>query len=439
MSKSRFFTMSGITPRAATVLSMVLLPLVASPVGCGGDRTPDGSSSGLEPDGAAALSADGGPSSVTPNAFAPLDAYLDGRLAAGVSGFSMQIFDSSQKLVYECQAGSCATTPPCPQGNPPFARDLTTGVASVSKWITSTTVLATLDDLVASKKYASIDAALDAKVIPSLACTAVSGPTADITLRQLLSFTSGVLADHPCIDDKTTSVQKCACTILADSTAAMTSGPRAGSPTKNAHPPGTTYKYGSSHLAIVGAVVEALAQRSFAEVFEAKVKGPIGAATMVYTNPKLLAGSLKASPADIGLFVGAVFHDGLGREPKRILSKAAVDAQRANQMPMGVVPLLSPQPGTDYGLNNWRWCYAPFDKSAADDPMKLVLDPTCSNVFQAGHGGKGGYMAWADAAGRYYAVFAMREESPGGGADYTNEETLITTKVRLYTHLAMSP
>jgi hypothetical protein len=50
----------------------------------------------------------------------------------------------------------------------------------------------------------------------------------------------------------------------------------------------------------------------------------------------------------------------------------------------------------------------------------------------------GGYDPFIDDAGRYAAVFAMREESPGGGADYTDEEQAITARVRMLAHLAMT-
>lgn len=65
-------------------------------------------------------------------------------------------------------------------------------------------------------------------------------------------------------------------------------------------------------------------------------------------------------------------------------------------------------------------------------------DPSCSAVFQNGHGGKGGYGPFLDVGGGYYAVFAMREESPGGGAVYTAAERTATAAVRLLTHLAMT-
>lgn len=432
-----------ITPRPRLrsrrfVLSLLWISAVA---GCGGAP-----SAGVDPtpaptlDGGAAADAgttDGATIANGP-AFAALDAYLDERLAAGLNGFAMQVFDSSDKLVYQREAGVCATPPACPIGSPPFTVGLPTGIASVSKWMTSTTVLAVLDEQVAAGRVANVEAGLDTKVVPLLACAGLTGPMTDITMRQLLSFTSGVLPEHKCTTDTTTSLAQCACTILQDSAATLVTSATEGDVKTTAHPPGSTYKYGSSHLVIAGAVVEKLAQKSFAEVFAAKVSGPLGLASTSYKSPKNLAGSVDSTVVDVARFVGAIFHDGRGDAPRRVLSPAAANAQRANQMPAGVVRLTGPQPEADYGLNTWRWCFAPLEASVLADVTKLVVEPSCAHVFQSGHGGKGGYEAFLDVGGGYYAAFAAREKSGGGGAEYTDDELQLTVKVRLHTHLAMT-
>jgi len=379
------------------------------------------------------------PPSVTP-AFAGLDAFLDARLAAGLHGLAMQIYDRDDHLVYQREAGVCATPPACPAGSPAFTVNLVTGIASSSKWVTSSTVLAVLDDAVAAGRAPSIEAALDRKVAPALSCAApITGPLADITMRHLLSFTSGVIPDHPCVTDRTSTLTSCACEILADSATVMTTTPTQATARKTASPPGTTYKYGASHLAIAGAVVEALTGKPWDDVFRTKILDPLQI-SMTYKSDVNLAGSISSSVVDYARFVGAVFHDGLGDGPKRILSKEAVLAQRAKQVPDAAVPLLIPQEGRDYGLNTWRWCYAPFDVATIADPTKLVNAPACDGVFQSGHGGKGGYQPFLDAGGgRYYAVLAIREESTGDGASYTPEEVSASLGVRLVTHLAMTP
>lgn len=76
---------------------------------------------------------------------------------------------------------------------------LITGVTSSSKWVTSTVILAALDEGVAAGRWASVGEALDAAVT-DLSCEDVNGPVTGATLRQLLSFTSGMIADHDCVN-----------------------------------------------------------------------------------------------------------------------------------------------------------------------------------------------------------------------------------------------
>lgn len=373
--------------------------------------------------------------------FAPLDKFFDDRLASGVlHGFAMQIYDRNDHLVYQREAGVCATRPTCPPGEPAFTVSLTTGVASSSKWVTSSTVLTVLEEQIAKGKVASLDAALDTKVTPILDCPKKpTGPVTDITMRHLLSFTSGVIPDHPCVEDKASTLKGCACQILADSSDAMTTSPTKANAKTTASPPETTFKYGASHLTIAGAVIEAVTGKPWTTVFQEKVATPLNL-SMTYKSSVNLAGSISASTEDYARFVRAIFHDGLGDKPKQILSKEAVLAQRAKQVPPTAVPLIIPLEGQDYGLNTWRWCYAPFDASVVTDLQgKLKAAPACDQVFQSGHGGKGGYQPFLDAGnGEYYAVLAVREESRGGGADYSPDEVALSVSARLLTHVVMT-
>jgi serine-type D-Ala-D-Ala carboxypeptidase/endopeptidase len=370
--------------------------------------------------------------------FTALDAYLDERLGAGLNGFAMQVYDRDDRLVYQREAGRCATKSMCPDESPAFTVDLQTSIASSTKWVTSTTVLAALEDLVASGRTPSLGAALDTKVVPLITCPErAAGPIVEITMRQLLSFTSGLVPDHACVNQRSSTLTSCACEILRDSATAMVASPDGGTAKANAHPPGTTYKYGAAHLTVAGAALEAVTGKPFDAVFEAKVRSRLGL-TMRYTNDSNLAGSIRASVADYAKFVAAVFHDGLGDGAPRLLSKAAVEEQRADQVPASALVRMSPADPFRYGLNTWRFCYPQFSLADVGDEVTTKHDPSCAAVFQSGHGGKGGYTPFLDVGGRYYAVFAMREESEGGGAEYPAAERGLTHRVRLLTHLAMS-
>jgi D-alanyl-D-alanine-carboxypeptidase/D-alanyl-D-alanine-endopeptidase len=234
--------------------------------------------------------------------FSALDRYLDERLAAGLSGFAMQVVDAEGRVVYRREAGACSSAM-CPSGDPDFTVQLVTGVASSTKWVTSTVVLAALDEGVAAGRWESISAALDTPVVPELGCGDVSGPIAGVTLRQLLSFTSGVLADHDCVDSGD-ALQGCACEILRDSAAAMTTDVSRDTRLRNAHPPGATYKYGASHHALAGAWLERAVGEPWEALFARFVRAPLGV-DMRYRRSTNLAGSVETSVADCTRFVGA--------------------------------------------------------------------------------------------------------------------------------------
>jgi CubicO group peptidase (beta-lactamase class C family) len=373
--------------------------------------------------------------------FSVLDRYLDERLEDSLSGFAMQVVDQEGRVVYRREAGRCESSM-CPSGDPEFTVDLMTGIASSSKWVTSTVVLAALDEGVAAGRWESIGAGLDSLVVPDLGCGEVSGPVTQVSLRQLLSFTSGVIADHDCAKSKAT-LHDCACEILRDSAAAMTTDTSPQTRKDDAHPPGTTYKYGASHLAIAGAWLERAYGESWDELFERLVRAPLGV-EMEYVRAANLAGSMRTSVADYTLFVDALRTDAQGAQPPRLLSVEAATEQRAVQARYSdpsLAWLLTPQTGLDYGLNVWRMClreYTADEALGSTETLQDLIDPDCDEVYLYGHGGKGGYTPFIDGQGRYAAVFAMREDSPGGGADYTDEEQALTARVRMLVHLAMT-
>jgi CubicO group peptidase (beta-lactamase class C family) len=373
--------------------------------------------------------------------FSALDAFLDQRLDGGLSGFSMQVVDPAGRVVYRREAGRCSSSL-CPAGDPDFSVQLVTGVASSTKWVSSAVVLAALDEGVREGRHPSVSAGLDTLIVPALGCSDVSGPVSDATLRHFLSFTSGVIADHDCTTSNQ-GLQECACQILRDSTAAMTADTSPATRRTAAHPPGTTYKYGASHLAIAGAWLERTSGESWDELFERLVRVPLGV-EMEYGRAANLAGSLRTSVADYTRFVDALRSDAQGLAPARVLSVEAAAEQRAAQARFddpSLAWLITPQDGIDYGLNLWRMCTRNFTEAealASTETLNGLLDPDCDEVFIYGHSGKGGYTPFIDDAGRYAAVFSMREESPGGGADYSTDELAITARVRLLTHLAMT-
>jgi CubicO group peptidase (beta-lactamase class C family) len=392
---------------------------------------PLGTDTGMVDGGQLSSQADGGPD------FSALQAFLDERLRArSFSGYAMLVRWPDGGVAFRSEGGIC-TDASCP-GEPAYTADLVTGIASSSKWVTSTVTLAVLDELVTRGTFSSLEAALDTPVVDRLGCAGVTGPVMGITFRHLLSFTSGLVANHDC--SRGVDLQSCACDVLQTATQRMAPSVTPMNARTAAHPPGTTYKYGDAHHVVAGAVVERLTDSTWEAVFQRLVATKLGLTTMRYRSKLNLAGSVASSVVDYSLFVQALRDDAsAGSATPKLLSPAAVAAQRASQVPDTAVVVSSPREGLDYGLNVWRWCYRPFTVQEVLSPQVTELsDSSCGGVFQVGHGGKGGYQPFVDSQGRYSGVFAMREQLPSPGETYTPEEMGITLRVRLLAHLAMS-
>jgi hypothetical protein len=147
----------------------------------------------------------------------------EGVTSGDINGYAVQIYDKSDTLLWQSQSGNCVGDL-CPDGNQPFTVDLSTSVASSSKWVTSTVILASIDSMVSQGKLKNVAAGLELSVGDALAgrCGGASkvGRGASITVRQLLSFTSGLIPDNECTTTRSSNIQDCACQILAASAAA---------------------------------------------------------------------------------------------------------------------------------------------------------------------------------------------------------------------------
>jgi CubicO group peptidase (beta-lactamase class C family) len=380
--------------------------------------------------------------------FATLDALLRDKVSSGaINGYAVQIYDGDDTLLFESEAGVCSTPNMCPNGSPRFTTELVTGVASSSKWVTSSVVLAALDERVAARTIPSVAAGLDTTVgaVLSRACGSRRlGRGATVTLRQLLSFTSGLLPDASCVGDRSFTMQQCACRILSDSAAVEVASANAGSAAGNAQPPGSVWKYGPSYQVVAAAMVEVMTGQSFASLYQRLVRGPTGMSAN-YQNPTEISGSLRASVTDYARYVRAIYHSGA---PGELLSAEALAEQERSQFPQGVVRRSQLQAGLEYGLNTWRWCYRNMDAAtvlafgqnperfSADDSGDFQ-DSSCTEIHQQGHGGKGGYQPFVDRPRGFYGVFAMREPSAGGGDQYSASEQSLTAFVRLYAGLVV--
>lgn len=121
--------------------------------------------------------------------------------------------------------------------------------ASASKWLAAATIMTLVDDGLVS---------LDAPISDYL--DGLEGDVARITLRRLLSHTSGLPAEHSCPGSTTSTLEECARTILDGGLE---------------FPPGH-FAYGSPGFTVAAHVAETVTGRSWADLFAERIARPLG-------------------------------------------------------------------------------------------------------------------------------------------------------------------
>ncbi len=169
-------------------------------------------------------------------------------------------------------------------------------------------------------------------------------PRTEVTLEQLLSFTSGLEGsenDVPCVEDGESTLAACAQEIAEE---------------RFVHAPGSTFFYGPSHLQVAGALVAAQQDQSWNRVFRAQLGNPLGlAATTAFATPSLanprVAGGATVSAADYGTVLTSL-------AAGTLLRPETVAVLVADHTPSGVVleALPAAASGWHYALGCWREC-----------------------------------------------------------------------------------
>jgi D-alanyl-D-alanine-carboxypeptidase/D-alanyl-D-alanine-endopeptidase len=387
------------TPASATVTIAALLLFIGH-VGCSGDpaRTADSKlvtdAPGTDGPGQDAISPDGRADpwqAVT----ALLDAEVkDGKIQGG--WVALDVYRGSDgALVYSRSFGGGGT------------KDRTTSIpiASASKWVTSTLILMLVEE-------GKLD--LEQTTATWLGWTGVEGT---ITLRQLLTFTSG-LREHLCTLSALTTLDACVAKIQ-----------EAG--TENA--PGAGFHYNSGHMAAAGLIAEKAGGKSWGDLFSERIVTPLGLSgeTVYYTLPKqkvgkanpLLAGGIVTTMKDYGAFLTAL--QGIGTA--KLLSAAFFAEQHKEQWAPGttIIQTPNPKPKVHYGLGCWRECDTPDDVSACDADLM---------VHSAG---AFGMVPWIDLKHGYYAVLGAEADSATSLAPKYNVP-LVTDRLRALIITALS-
>src|SRR5687767_10227760 len=130
-----------------------------------------------------------------------------------------------------------------------FGADQRIAIASASKMVAGLTILRLVEQGFLT---------LDSTTGDVLGWT---GPQAAITLRQLLSFTSGLPREALCTLAQNTTLAACVDLVSQLTLEAA---------------PGTSFDYGSTHLHVAARMAEVVTGQSWANVFQAQLKSPLG-------------------------------------------------------------------------------------------------------------------------------------------------------------------
>ena len=314
-----------------------------------------------------------GPALAQPKAAYDFDAvtrYMEaGYPSLGLPGAGLLVAKDS-KVVYERYFGT-------------YGPDTVVPIASSSKWLSGAVVMSLVDE-------GKLD--LDAKVSKYL--PQFTGQRGEMTLRQMFSHSSG-LVDFPGPWDYRITMAEYADRVAREGVMAAA--------------PGTSVRYASASMQVVGAIAEKVTGKSWNQLFKERIGDPCEmpnttfAATPENRNP-LLAGGARSSLRDYGHFMQMIAAKGV-YNGKRVLSEKAVREMQTDQTrTLPLVRASNDRMGraSHYGIGHW------LDVQAPDGRTIQVSSP-----------GAFGFRPWLNLDRGVYGVFMMQRARGGPGANDT--------------------
>jgi len=312
------------------------------------------------------------PADPIPDPFTDVDRAASAAFAAqGISGMGLAIYDANGVKRFERMYGA-------------FSADQRVAIASSSKMVAGLVMLRLVD-----QGFLTLDSTTGAVL-------GWTGPPAAITLRQLLSFTSGLEREMPCT--------LLAGIDLADCVAAISQQPLVAAP-------GTRFDYGSTHLHVAARMAEVVTGQSWTNVFATQLKTPLGLTSpdlawftaprqaLGTTNP-LIAGGLRATMNEYARILALDFNRGV-HQGNTLIGSGLFTTQATEQYPNAVIgnsPFASAGLNFHYGLAAWLEC-----------------PPPAANCAVLSSPGAFGFTPWFDRDGGYYAILGMEvTESQSG-------------------------
>jgi CubicO group peptidase (beta-lactamase class C family) len=295
----------------------------------------------------------------------------------GAPGVTVMVFLRGQ-LLYRVDQGA-------------IGRDSELPVASASKWVAAALVMSVVDE-----GKLSLDEPIG-KHLPEF-----TGESGTITLRQILSFTSGQGSLRGLVD-----VRQDPRISLAESARQI-----AATPLKDK--PGAVFKYGSPAMQVAGALAEQATGETWSHLFDERIARPLGMTHTRWANPVWpnvpsseihnpnLQGGLITTADDYGKFLTMLAMDGVF-QGRRILSAKAVATMETAQtigLPKDFEPREVAGAGLEYGLGNWCASVEPGGQ------CRLVASPGALGTYP-----------WIDRKTGLYGIFFMQRRLPLVGKD----------------------
>lgn len=312
--------------------------------------------------------------------FAAIDQLVDThRTQRNLPGVGLAIYDRNGTKVHEYMSGT-------------MTGDTRLPIASASKLVSGVTLFRLIE-----ANYLTLDTRTGAVL-------GWQGANAVITLRHLLSFTSGLDPDALCNYMASITLRDCANSLEEMPLVA---------------PPGTRFDYGSSHLAVAATMAEQLTGQGWNSLFQTWLAQPLGISpeAIYYANPvnaqgtsnPLPAGGLRMTMNEYARVLRLVFDRGTLNGSPFISANLFVEQGRL-QYPDSTIGNSPPAagPGQRYGLTAWLDCDTPASG--------------CNRISSPG---AFGFTPWVDRDAGYYAVLGMYDSQAGaGGAAVQLEKAL---------------
>jgi CubicO group peptidase (beta-lactamase class C family) len=255
-------------------------------------------------------------------------------------------------------------------------------IASSSKWLSAVVIMSLVDEGVLNLDDTA------AKFLPAQ----YTGQKGAITIRQMFSHTSGLPGDETSdvLSSDAITLQQAAQFIATNNLIAT---------------PGTVFCYGGLSMQLAGACAEVASGQSWSNLFELRVKRPLGLTLTTYgssSNPRI-AGGASSTLYEYAAVLQMLLQNGLWGT-NQVLSSNAVYVMQQDQTAGARIQC---SPYSKYGLGDTRYGIGEWREELRPD----------GSAYQIGSGGAFGFAPWIDldrnVAGVFMIVNLMENVFPG--------------------------